>query len=113
MTKLAKTALNLKQFMLRQEVLKLYREIFRTIRLVPDKTNQRELRDWARHDFRTHSGQTDELAIKMMIQYGRRSLTELQTSLVLSGAGKGKTANVVSNDSEKSNKKNIKNNLEN
>ncbi|XP_054736344.1 LYR motif-containing protein 2 [Anastrepha obliqua] len=102
MAKLQKTALNLKQFMLRQEVLKLYREIFRTIRLVPDESNQRELREWARHDFRTHRGQTDELAIKMMIQYGRRSLTELQTSLDLSGAGAGKGSSAKTTESKKS-----------
>ncbi|CAD7012755.1 LYR motif-containing protein 2 [Ceratitis capitata] len=109
MTKLPKTALNLKQFMLRQDVLKLYREIFRTIRLVPDKSNQRELRDWARHDFRVHSGQTDELAIKMMLQYGRRSLTELQTSLDLSGVSSGKGNNKAVQDSKKGKSEEVKN----
>ncbi|XP_039957784.1 LYR motif-containing protein 2 [Bactrocera tryoni] len=108
MTKLPQTALNLKQFMLRQEVLKLYREIFRTIRLVPDKSNQRELRDWARHDFRTHSGQTDELAIKMMLQYGRRSLTELQTSLDLSGISKEKANSGVAEESKITHSEEIK-----
>ncbi|XP_067627319.1 LYR motif-containing protein 2 [Eurosta solidaginis] len=106
MTKIAKTALNLKQFMLRQEVLKLYREIFRTIRLVPDKSNQRELRDWARHDFRLHSEQSDELAIKMMLQYGRRSLTELQTSLDLSGLSDKKVAPAKTKNSKETRSKN-------
>ncbi|XP_011187960.1 LYR motif-containing protein 2 [Zeugodacus cucurbitae] len=108
MTKLPKTALNLKQFMLRQEVLKLYREIFRTIRLVPDKSNQRELRDWARHDFRTHSGQTDEMAIKMMMQYGRRSLTELQTSLDLSGISNDKAKSAKVEESTRAHSEEIK-----
>lgn len=71
--------------MLRQEVLKLYREIFRTIRQVTDRGNQYELREWARHDFRINKQQTDEVAIKMLLQHGRRSLTELKTSLDLSG----------------------------
>lgn len=75
--------------MLRQEVLKLYREIFRTIKLVPDVNSQQELRMWARQDFRANKQQTDEVAIKMLIQYGRRSLTELQTSLSLSGVAPG------------------------
>lgn len=71
--------------MLRQEVLKLYREIWRTTRLVPDKHSQRELREWARHDFQLNRSQSDEVAIKMLLQSGRRSLTELKTSLELSG----------------------------
>ncbi|KAH8309581.1 LYR motif-containing protein 2 [Drosophila kikkawai] len=90
MSKLPKAALSLKQFMLRQEVLKLYREIFRTIRQVPDKNSQAELRSWARHDFHTNRNQSDEVAIKMLIQHGRRSLTELRTSLQLSGVNEGK-----------------------
>ncbi|EDW60412.1 LYR motif-containing protein 2 [Drosophila novamexicana] len=85
MSKLPKVALSLKQFMLRQEVLKLYREIWRTTRLVPDQHSRRELREWARHDFQANRNQDDEVAIKMLLQSGRRSLTELQTSLELSG----------------------------
>ncbi|XP_013099937.1 LYR motif-containing protein 2 [Stomoxys calcitrans] len=86
MSKLTQKTLSLKQFMLRQEVLKLYRDIFRTIKLVPDANSQHELRTWARHDFRANKQQNDEVAIKMLINYGRRSLTELKTSLSLSGA---------------------------
>ncbi|XP_023160033.1 LYR motif-containing protein 2 [Drosophila hydei] len=85
MSKLPKAALSLKQFMLRQEVLKLYREIWRTTRLVPDQHSRRELREWARHDFKANRNQNDEVAIKMLMQSARRSLTELQTSLQLSG----------------------------
>lgn len=71
--------------MLRQEVLKLYREIFRTIRRVPDKASQSDLKEWARSDFRNNMHHSEELAIKMLMQHGRRSLTELKTSLSLSG----------------------------
>lgn len=85
MTKIPKAALSLKQFMLRQEVLKLYKEIWRTTRLVPDIHSRRELREWARHDFNVNRNQDDEVAIKMLLQSGRRSLSELQTSLELSG----------------------------
>ncbi|GAB0090806.1 LYR motif-containing protein 2 [Sergentomyia squamirostris] len=80
-----KPALTLKQFMLRQEVLGLYREIFRTIKRVPSIGDRGELKDWARRDFRSNSHHTDETTIKMMLQYGRRCLTELQNSLNLSG----------------------------
>ncbi|XP_055630936.1 LYR motif-containing protein 2 [Toxorhynchites rutilus septentrionalis] len=90
MSKLPKTALNFKQFMLRQEVLKLYRTILRAIRQVPDKSSQHELREWARADFRANKHQTEELAIKMLMQHATRSLKELQTSLDLSGNSKDK-----------------------
>lgn len=71
--------------MLRQEVLKLYRDVFRTIRQVPDESSRQELRLWARHDFRSSPQVTDELTIKMKLQQGRRNLNELRTSLALSG----------------------------
>ncbi|KAL9892659.1 LYR motif-containing protein 2 [Glossina fuscipes fuscipes] len=90
MSKANKAALNLKQFMLRQEVLKLYRDIFRTIRQVPDVNSRKDLQMWARQDFRSNQQQKDEVAVKMLLQYGRRSLTELKTSLDLSGVCKEK-----------------------
>lgn len=71
--------------MLRQEVLKLYRDIFRSIRLVPDANGRNDLKNWARADFRNNMHQTEELAIKMLLQQGRRSLAELRTNLALSG----------------------------
>lgn len=78
-----KPVLMLKQFMLRQEVLTLYRTIFRTIRQVPDEKSQLELKDWARREFRENAHHTEELSIKMMLNYGKRCLSELQTSLSL------------------------------
>lgn len=71
--------------MLRQEVLKLYRDIFRAIKLVPDENGRNDLKNWARADFRNNKHQTDELSIKMLMQQGRRSLNELRTNLELSG----------------------------
>lgn len=71
--------------MLRQEVLKFYRDIFRTIQKVPDKNSQQDLKNWARSDFRTNMHQTDEITIKMLMHQGHRSLKELKTSLDLSG----------------------------
>jgi Complex 1 protein (LYR family) len=73
------------QFLLRNEVLKLYRNILRTVKQVPDSSSQQELRTWARQDFRQNKDISDEMAIKMLIQHGNRSLTELKNSLSLSG----------------------------
>ncbi|XP_058463516.1 LYR motif-containing protein 2 [Malaya genurostris] len=93
MSKLPKSALSFKQFMLRQEVLKLYRTIFRTIRQVPDASSRQELCNWARADFRANKHLTEELAIKMLIQHANRSLKELQTSLDLSGSSNNSKSN--------------------
>ncbi|XP_075975696.1 LYR motif-containing protein 2 [Anticarsia gemmatalis] len=83
-SKLPKAALSLKQFLLRQEVLKLYRDIFRTLRKIPDESTRIELRDWARTDFRNNMHHKDETTIKAMLHYGKKSLKDIQNSLALS-----------------------------
>ncbi|CRL04582.1 CLUMA_CG017651, isoform A [Clunio marinus] len=88
MSKIVKPTLNLKQFMLRQEVLKLYRDIYRNINKVPDEANRKELKIWLREDFRRNKNQTEEITVKMSIQVGLRYLKELKTSLELSGVEK-------------------------
>ncbi|XP_015604759.1 LYR motif-containing protein 2 [Cephus cinctus] len=81
--KLPKSAMSLKQFMVYQDVLKLYRNIMRSIRQVPDKTDREYLRDWARRDFRANRNVTDEFAIKSLIVHGENSLRELRRNLKL------------------------------
>lgn len=78
--------------MLRQEVLKLYRDIFRSIRLIPEATSRNDLKEWARSDFRANMHHTEELTIKMLLQHGQRSLNELKTNLELSGIAPTATA---------------------
>jgi len=70
--------------MLRKQVLKLYRDILRSIRQVPDQESQQELKLWARQDFEKNKHHTEEITIKMMIKHGERSLKELQQTLELS-----------------------------
>lgn len=81
----SKPILSLQQFILKQEVKNLYRTIFKTIRAVPGENHQNELKEWARRDFRNNSTVTDEITIRMHINYGKRCLKELQNSLALSG----------------------------
>lgn len=69
---------------MRQEVLKLYRDIFKTLRKVPDEKTRLELRDWARVDFKNNKHHTDESVIKSMLHYGKKSLKDLQRTLALS-----------------------------
>ncbi|CAB3246788.1 unnamed protein product [Arctia plantaginis] len=85
-SKLPKTALNLKQFLLRQEVLKLYRDIFRTLRKVKDEGTRAELKEWARSDFRNNMHHNDETTIKAMLNHGKKSLKDLQNSMALSNS---------------------------
>lgn len=46
--------------MLRQEVLKLYREVIRTAQKV-DKERRAEIISWARSDLETHRSETNEV----------------------------------------------------
>lgn len=74
----------LRQFLIRAEVLKLYRQILRTLKNVQDSGQKKELLEWARHDFRSNAKLTDEAAIKMMITYGKRTLKEVGSAINLS-----------------------------
>lgn len=85
MSKLLKPALNLKQFLLRQQVLKLYRDLYRAINKVPDESSRKDLKAWLTEDFKKNKAMTEEIAIKMAMQVGLRSLKELKNSLELSG----------------------------
>ncbi|XP_026522348.1 LYR motif-containing protein 2 [Pseudonaja textilis] len=82
-TRLPPTALSLKQFLRRQQVLQLYRKILRTIRQIPNEADRRYMRDWAREDFKRNKEATDEDAIKMMITHGNLQLQELERTLKL------------------------------
>ncbi|XP_076055007.1 LYR motif-containing protein 2 isoform X3 [Oratosquilla oratoria] len=60
MARLPPNAMSLKRFMLRNEVLKLYRSILREIQKLPDKSHQQELQAWARNDFEAQRHCDDE-----------------------------------------------------
>ncbi|XP_061560007.1 LYR motif-containing protein 2 isoform X2 [Phycodurus eques] len=55
------TALSLKRFLQRQNVLGIYRNMLRTIRYVPDETDRKYLRDWAREEFKRNKNATDQV----------------------------------------------------
>ncbi|NXP47973.1 LYRM2 protein, partial [Heliornis fulica] len=81
--RLPPTALTLKQFLRRQQVLQLYRKILRAVREVPAEADRRYLKDWAREEFRRNKAVTEEDAIRMMITHGNMQLQELQRTLKL------------------------------
>ncbi|KAE8628694.1 hypothetical protein XENTR_v10000177 [Xenopus tropicalis] len=82
-SRLPPAALTLKQFLVRQQVLGLYRKILRSVRQIPDAADQRYMQEWAREEFRRNKGATEEIAIRMMITHGQRQLQELERALHL------------------------------
>ncbi|XP_075001580.1 LYR motif-containing protein 2 isoform X1 [Calonectris borealis] len=111
-SRLPPSALTLKQFLRRQQVLQLYRKILRAIREVPAEADRRYLKDWTREEFRRNKDATEEVrignspacppalgsdqcavlgfatcvcfeAIRMMITQGNMQLQELQRTLKL------------------------------
>ncbi|XP_061669244.1 LYR motif-containing protein 2 isoform X2 [Syngnathoides biaculeatus] len=54
------TVLSLKQFLQRQNILGIYRNMLRTIRYVPDAADRKYLRDWAREEFKRNKHATDQ-----------------------------------------------------
>jgi len=73
--------MNLKQFMSSRQVLKLYRNILKTIKLIPDEADREYMRNWARSDFKSYKNVTDDLHIKALLDHGEKSLRELQKNL--------------------------------
>ncbi|XP_014206582.1 LYR motif-containing protein 2 [Copidosoma floridanum] len=73
--------MSLKQFMNSRQVLKLYKKILKTIKLIPDEADQEYMRNWARSDFRTYKNVTDDLQLKALLDHGEKSLRELQKNL--------------------------------
>lgn len=49
--------------MVRAEVLKLYRNILRTVRQIPDEHYRKEMAKWARDDFKKNKNLTDEVVL--------------------------------------------------
>ena len=79
--------LTLNQFMLRQKVLKLYRDFFRTVKKLP-KEQQSDVANWIRTDFKNNKNidVKNEDNIKAMYYYGEKMLNELKNSVEFSKA---------------------------
>ena len=82
-----RTTLTLKQFMLRQEVLKLYRTFFRTLKQLPSK-DQPEIAHWIRTDFKANANidPSQEDRIKSLIYQGQKMHNELKNNVEFSKA---------------------------
>ncbi|XP_017362282.1 LYR motif-containing protein 2 [Cebus imitator] len=82
-SRLPPATLTLKQFIRRQQVLLLYRRILQTIRQVPNDSDRKYLKDWAREEFKRNKSATEEDTIRMMITQGNMQLKELERTLAL------------------------------
>ncbi|XP_056150314.1 LYR motif-containing protein 2 [Lampris incognitus] len=82
-SRLPPAAFTLKQFLQRQRVLAIYRNMLKTIRQVPGEADRKYLTDWAREEFKRNKKATDQDAIRMMITQANNHLEELQKSLAL------------------------------
>uniref|UniRef100_A0A3B5KQQ4 LYR motif-containing protein 2 n=1 Tax=Takifugu rubripes TaxID=31033 RepID=A0A3B5KQQ4_TAKRU len=60
--RLPQAALSLKQFLQRQKILGIYREMLRTIRQVPEEGDRKYLKDWARDEFKRNKSVTNQLS---------------------------------------------------
>nr|ACQ58014.1 LYR motif-containing protein 2 [Anoplopoma fimbria] len=65
-SRLPSTALSLKQFLQRQRVLGIYRNMMRTIRKVPDEADRKYLSGWARDEFKRNKSATDQVKISYL-----------------------------------------------
>ena len=83
------STLTLKQFMLRQQVLKLYRDFFRTTARLEDAGQREEIRALIRADFRANKAidsNMEEDKVKSLMFHGQKMLQELKQNVDLSKA---------------------------
>uniref|UniRef100_A0A0B7AL16 LYR motif-containing protein 2 n=1 Tax=Arion vulgaris TaxID=1028688 RepID=A0A0B7AL16_9EUPU len=75
--------MTLRQFILRSEVLKLYRSMLRVTYKVDNAEQRIYLQKWIRTDFDNNKHHKDEVVIRMMVSKGKLSLHELEQTVAL------------------------------
>ncbi|XP_053206670.1 LYR motif-containing protein 2-like [Panonychus citri] len=78
---MVKETLSLSRFILRSQVMDLYRDFLRTINPINDIKSKNELKQWIRQDFQLNKSVKDEEVIRMHLSRGRLALRELQVSI--------------------------------
>lgn len=46
-----------------RQVLKLYRDILRTVKLIPNEADREYMKNWAKSDFKTYKTVTDDVSV--------------------------------------------------
>ncbi|XP_078256352.1 LYR motif-containing protein 2 [Rhinoraja longicauda] len=75
------TALSLREFMHRKNILSLYRKILKTINQIPNDGDKQYLKNWARQEFKQNKNATNQDTIRMMLTHGNLQLRELEKML--------------------------------
>ncbi|EFQ99819.1 hypothetical protein MGYG_02831 [Nannizzia gypsea CBS 118893] len=75
-SRLKPSPLNLEQFLIRQRVLSLWRDILRSTKRIPNSSTKHELRSFARGEFERHRNVTDAGHIRYLLSTGK---TEFDT----------------------------------
>ncbi|XP_041044300.1 LYR motif-containing protein 2 [Carcharodon carcharias] len=75
--------LSFKQFMHRQKVLSLYRQILKAIYQIPNEGDKQYLKNWARQEFKQNKNATNDDTVRMMLTHGNMQLKELEKMLRL------------------------------
>ncbi|XP_076814615.1 LYR motif-containing protein 2-like [Clavelina lepadiformis] len=75
---------SLKQFLKRQEVLGLYRDIIRAINNFDNKSDKNYFLAWTREEFKKYKYETDGDVINFQIARARKTLKDLSVSMNLS-----------------------------
>lgn len=77
--------LTLGQFMLRNQVIKQYRNFLRTAKRLPDQKHSQEIIDWVRSDFTANKNipNSEEDQIKALLYQGEKMLNELKQNVDL------------------------------
>jgi len=73
--------MTLRQFMMRSQVLSLYREALRAIKLVDNESERDYLRKWVRDDFEANRHHTDEAVVRMVLTQGKNQVKELKEAV--------------------------------
>ncbi|CAG8521674.1 2856_t:CDS:2 [Paraglomus occultum] len=72
---------SLKQYILRQQVLHLYRDIIRTSRLIPNNKDRADTLRWVRTEFENAHRETNIDKIRQRLLEGQRELRDMKGSL--------------------------------
>ncbi|GAB6027174.1 LYR motif-containing protein 2 [Chamberlinius hualienensis] len=75
--------LSLKRFILRREVITLYRDLLRIAKQISDQNQQKQVKEWVKADFKANKHHQDEETIKYLLAHGRQFLKQLQTTITL------------------------------
>ncbi|KAI9363795.1 hypothetical protein BD770DRAFT_407355 [Pilaira anomala] len=87
MPKFFDKGLTLDHFLLKGQVISLYRQIVRCTKGM-DKNDAKELIHWARADFERHRKERDIETIKSLISAGKHQMHSLQSSVTLAHTAK-------------------------